>query len=222
VTDPANPGQPYGGQPGQPYGGQPYGAQPGQPYGGQPAQPYGQPAQPYGSQPQPGTGGEAPAPHQPYGQVPPGGHYGSAETPAPNPYGPPPVIPKKGGAGKVIGIIAGVIVLLLLICGGVFALFGSKFVDSVKHDPANAKVGNCLAGDKLDSTTAQKVNNVKVVDCTSTDANYKVVGIVPNKTQTDFDTDNTICKDYPTAESALWQGSPGSSGSVLCLEPVKK
>jgi hypothetical protein len=212
VTDPANPGQPYGGQP--------YGSQPGQPYGGQPAQPYGQP--------QPGTpyggGGEAPAPDQPYGQPPTGGHYGSAETPAPNPYGQPPLPPptKKGGAGKVVGIIAGVVVLLLVICGVALFAGGSKFMDSVRHDPANAKVGNCLAGDKMDSTTAQKVNNVKVVDCNSSDANYKVVGIVPNKTQSDFDTDDEICKNYPTAESALWQGATGQSGSVLCLEPVKK
>jgi hypothetical protein len=199
VTDPASPGQPYGqpygGQPGQPYGGQPYGGQPGQPYGGQPGQPYGAPP------PQSGT------PFAGYG----------GEAPPPSPYGAAPPPAKKGGAGKVIGIVAGVLVLLLIVCGviGVFAF------NSAKKDPANAKVGNCLASDKLDSTTAQEVKNVKVVDCGSSSATYKVVGIVSNKTQTDFTTDNEICKAYPTAVSAIWQGPPGESGSVLCLEQVK-
>ncbi len=206
MTDPANPGQPYGGQPGQPYGGQPaqpYGGQPAQPYG-EPAQPYGQPAQPYG---QPG---------QPYGAPPPGAPMGGGYgDPNANPYGPPLPPPKKRGPGRAIGIIVGVVVLLLVVCvGGVFAY------NSAKKDPGNAKVGNCLEGDKMDSTTAQQVNNIKIVDCGSSTANYKVVGVVPNKTETDFDTDQEICKAFPTAQSALWQGNAGESGSVLCLEPV--
>jgi hypothetical protein len=221
VTDPANPGQPYGGQPGQPYGGQPaqpYGGQPAQPYG-QPAQPYGQPAEPYG---QPGQPYGQPAqpygqPAQPYGAPPPGAPVGGGfgDPTAPSPYGPPVPPPKKGGAGKVIGIIVGVVVLLIVVCvGGIFAF------NAAKKDPVNAKVGNCLEGDKMDSTTAQRVNNIKIVDCGSSTANYKVVGVVPNKTETDFDIDQEICKAYPTAQSALWQGTSGSTGSVLCLEPV--
>jgi hypothetical protein len=210
VTDPANPGQPYGGQPGQPYGGQPgqpYGGQPGQPYGGQPGQP-GQPGESYGGGQQ-AFGGQPPSPYSGY----------SGEAPAPNPYGapvPPPV--KKSKAGKIIGIIVGVLVLLIAVCVG----GGALLLKNAKSDPANAKVGNCLAGDTMDSTNAKPVNNVKVVDCTATDAKYKVVGVVDGKTETDFKTDDAICKAYTTAESALWQGSPGKSGSVLCLEPVKK
>jgi hypothetical protein len=217
VTDPASPGQPYGGQPygGQP--GQPYGGQPGQPYGGQPGQPYGgQPGQPYGGQPGQPYG----QPGQPFGAPPPPGPaYGGygGEAPGPNPYGAAPPPAKKRGAGKIIGILVGVVILAIVLCvGGLLAFNG------VKKDPANAKVGNCLEGEKLDSTTAKQVNNIKVVDCSSSSANYKVIGIVPNKTETDFDTDNEICKAYPTAESALWQGTSGEPGSVLCLEPVKK
>jgi hypothetical protein len=197
VTDPANPGQPYGGQPGQPYGGQP--GQPGH-YGPPADQPghYGPPAPQYGG-PQPGA---------PYG--------GAGEAPGPNPYAPVP--PPKKKTGRVVGIIVGAVVLLLILCvGGAVLVF-----NNAKHDAANAKVGNCLEGEKLDSTTAKQVNNIKIVDCNSATANYKVVGVVSGKTEAEFDANDQICKDYPTAESALWQGTQGESGSVLCLEPIKK
>jgi hypothetical protein len=204
VTDPANPGQPYGGQP---YGGQP--GQPGQygqpgPYGGQPGESYGS---------QGAFGSPPPQPGSPYSGY-------SGEAPAPYPGGPvpPPVTPKKGGAGKIVGIIIGVVVLLIAVCVGA----GAVLWNSAKNDPANAKVNDCLAGDTMDSTTAKPVNNVKVVSCTATDARYKVVGVVANKTEAQFNVDNDICKAYPTAESALWQGTSGKAGSVLCLEPVKK
>jgi hypothetical protein len=196
VTDPANPGQPYGGQP--------YGGQPGQPYGGQSGEAHsGQPA--YGA-PQP------PAPGSPYSGY-------SGEAPAPYPGGPvPPPPAKKGGAGKIIGIILGAVVLLIALCVG----GGALLLNKAKTDPANAKVGNCLAGATMDSNTAQEVNNIKVVDCTASDAKYKVVGVVPDKTRVEWDTDKDICSTYPTAESTLWQGAAGKAGSVLCLEPVKK
>jgi hypothetical protein len=199
VTDPGNPGQPYGGQPGQPYGGGHYG--PPDPSSGSP---YGspQPTSPYGG------GGEAPAPY-PGGQAPPPGPY---------PGGPVPPPAKKGGAGKIIGIIVGVVVLLIALCVG----GGAFLFNKAKSDPANAKVGNCLAGETMDSTTAKPVNNIKVVDCNASDAKYKVVGVVENKTETQFNTDDKICSAYSTAESALWQGTAGKAGSVLCLEPIKK
>ena len=43
-----------------------------------------------------------------------------------------------------------------------------------------------------------------------------------SKTEIQFDADNSICSQYPDAESALWQGVSGQSGSVLCLAPNKK
>jgi hypothetical protein len=66
------------------------------------------------------------------------------------------------------------------------------------------------------------VHGTKIVPCTSSDATYKVVGVVSNKTEIQFDTDDKICDAYPDAESALWQGQTGKSGSVLCLAPNKK
>jgi hypothetical protein len=226
VTDPANPGQPYGGQPGQPYGGQPgqpYGGQPGQPdpYGNQPGPPNPGPPNPYSSQPGEAYSGQQafgaptsppPSPESPYGGY-------SGEAPAPYPGGPVPPPAKKGGAGRIIGIIVGVVVVLLLaVCGGAAWFTFNK----AKSDPANATVGDCLAGDTMDSTEAKEVNNIKKVECTSADAKYKVIGIVANKTEAQFNIDQDICKAYPSAASALWQGTKGQSGSVLCLEPIKK
>ena len=190
MTDPVNPGQPYGGQP---YGGHPgQGGQPGEPYGTPPGQPYGgPPAPPYAAQP-----------------------YGA---PAP-----PPTAPRKSGTRKVIGIVAGALLLLLLVCAGFLLVSGTSIIDGIKSDPANAKVGNCLNASKLDSTDVQQVKNVKVVDCTSSSATYKIAGIVENKTRADFTTDKRVCGAYPSAVSALWEEGSGSTGSVLCLEPVKR
>jgi hypothetical protein len=201
VTDPVSPGQP-----GQPYGGYtPGGYQPTPPpqqppQGGGYPPPYQPGSDPYGSQP-PG-GAEAPA--SPYGQP---GPYG---TPAPPPA-------KKGGAGKVIGIVVGVLVLVVVLCVG--GIFGISQLN--KDNASNAKVGDCLAGDSMDSTTATEVKHIKIVSCTASDAKYKVVGKVDGKTQVDFSVDDHLCDAYPTAKSALWQGETGKKGSVLCLEPAK-
>jgi hypothetical protein len=89
-------------------------------------------------------------------------------------------------------------------------------------DSIYAKVGDCLAGQTMDSTTAQDVSDVRIVSCTASDAKYKVVGKVPNKTEVQFNADDHICDAYPTAVSALWQGRAGGVGSVLCLADAKK
>ena len=74
----------------------------------------------------------------------------------------------------------------------------------------------------MNSTSAKEVSNIKIVPCTASDAKYKVVGVVANKTEVQFDADDNICDPYPTAVSALWQGRSGGSGSVLCLADAKK
>jgi hypothetical protein len=185
VTDPSNPGQPYGGGGG---GYNPYNQQGGNPYTPQ--------------------GGEAPAPYGQPGQQP------------PPPYGAPgqPPPPKKSSAGKVVGILVGVAVLLIALCGGL----GYFLYNKGKTDTVNAKVNDCIKSDALTSTTAKEVHNTKIVPCDSADATYKVVGIVKDKTEIQFNIDDKICDAYPTAESALWQGERGKKGSVLCLAPNKK
>ncbi len=214
MTDPANPGQSYGGY--NPYnqqqGGNPYGSQGGSPYdqpggtqyspqgGSSYGPPGGTPYQQGGGNPYAPQGGEAPAP-PPYGGAP----------------APPPPQKKKGIAGRLIGALGGVLVLAL-IAGG-FAIYSAvKNKDSTTH----AKVGDCIKSEALTSTTAREVRNTKIVKCDDAAANYKVVGVVSNKTEIQFDTDEKICAAWPTAESALWQGEQGKAGSVLCLEPNKK
>ena len=212
MTDPASPGQPYGGN--NPYnqqqGGNPYNAPGGGQYpppggggqyppqgGGQYGQPGGTPYPPQGGNPYAPQGGEAPGPY-------PG-------MPAP----PPPV--KGRGPGRIIGVVVGLVVLVVVV--GAIALFSTI---AGKNDTTNAKVGDCIKSDALTSTTAKEVKNTKIVKCDDANANYKVVGVVANKTEVQFDTDEKICAAYPTAESALWQGEQGKAGSVLCLAPNKK
>ncbi|HEX9038431.1 MAG TPA: hypothetical protein VF808_15720 [Ktedonobacterales bacterium] len=109
---PTNPEQPDPGY-GTPQPG--YGQQSQQPGYGQSQYPpqYPQPGQGYPQYPQPQYG-QPPYQQQGYGATPPGGY--------PNPYGQPQQ-PRKSRAGLIGGIIAGVIVVCLLACGGVaFAL----------------------------------------------------------------------------------------------------
>ena len=92
-------------------------------------QPYAQPHQPYGHDPhwqqqpqQPGWGPQQP--QQPYGQP----TYGRPQPPpygagvGPGGYGAPP--PKKSGVGKIIGIVAAVLVGLCVLGGIATALTG--------------------------------------------------------------------------------------------------
>jgi len=96
------------------------------------------------------------------------------------------------------------------------------FYNKSKTDTMNAKVGDCIHSESLTSTTAKEVKDTKIVKCDAADANYKVVGIVAAKTESQFNTDDKLCDPYPTAEGALWQGQTGKLGSVLCLAPNKK
>lgn len=163
MTDPHHPqqpgpyGPPPGGQPQQPYGQpNPYGQPPQQGYPGQPADPYAQPGQPYG---QPGDP-YAQQPPNPYG--PPPGQMPGQPMGQPMPYGPPP---KKSGAGKVIGSIVTIVVLVgvgilvkVLIGGGLSAI----------TEPS-AKPGDCAS---VTGTTFSP--KYKKVDCSAPEANYLI------------------------------------------------
>jgi hypothetical protein len=203
VTDPANPGQQYGGHnPYNPQGGNPYDPQGGTPQGGSP---YGAPsAGPYGQQ-----GGSNP--YQPQG----------GEAPAPPPYGAPapPPPPKKSFVGRLVGGLVSIVIIVIVALGWVW--FKGNVIND-KSDTVNAKVGDCIHSEELSSTTAKEVKNSKILKCDDAAANYKVVGVVSGKTETQFNVDSAICAAYPTAESALWKGQAGRAGSVLCLEPNKK
>ena len=183
MTDPNYPqqpgpyGPPPGGQPQQPYGQQPgqpnpYGPPPGQGYPGQPGQP-GQPGDPYAQQPyqgQPGQPGDPYAQQQnPYG--PPPGQMPGQPLGQPMPYGPPP---KKSGAGKVIGSIITIVVLVgvgilvkVLIGGGLSAI----------TEPS-AKAGDCA---NVTGTTFSP--KYKKVDCGSPEANYFIAKAMKSTTE---------------------------------------
>jgi hypothetical protein len=192
VSNPVNPGQP--GTPGQ-------------------YPPQGQFGQaPQGQYPPQGQFGQAPQGQ--FGQAPQGqGQFGPApqgQFGAPPPGYPPAPPPKKKRAARVVVPIVSVVVL------GVIAVV--VFIAS-KSSPSHAKVGDCLKGSAITSTTAQDAGDVKIVNCTSADAKYKVVGKVDNKTRTQFSSDDTICQPYVSAgaTTALWGQSSGENGFVLCL-----
>lgn len=192
MTDPQYPQE--GGQPYQPPQYQPpQPPQPGDPYGAPPAgDPYGAPAGGYGAPPAAGYG------------VPPTGA----------PY--QPVAPKKSRTGKVIGIVAGVVVVLIIVCVGIsyFALKGST--------ATNANEGDCLAGDAI-TGTQQTTAALKVVKCDASDAKYKVIAKIPDKKQSEAV--DSLCQPYVDkgAEVIYWQEKSvgAGTGNVLCLGPAK-
>jgi len=166
---------------------------------------------------QPGSPGPS-GPQGEFGQAPQGqfgpapqGQFGQA--PPPPPGYPTPAPPKKRGVARVVVPVVSVVVL------GVIAVV--VFLAS-RSSPVNAKVGDCLKGGAITSTTAQDAGDVKIVSCTSADAKYKVVGKVDHKTKTDFSNDDAICTPYVNAgaTTALWGQTSGNNGFVLCLADV--
>jgi hypothetical protein len=208
----------YGQQPqyGPPSSGAPYGQQPtsGNPYDQQQPPAYGQPptsGNPYDQQPPP-YGQQPPQ----YGQQPPGPPgYGPPGAP---PFGAPPPPPKKSNVGKIIAIIAGVLVLLCVLCG----VFGwNKIKDAIDSSSTNAKVGDCLAGDSISDETSKDVS-VHIVKCDATDAKYKVIGIKSGVSQSEsLKDETTVCEAFTASKYVLWQGKNLSSGDALCLDDAK-
>ncbi|GAA0730184.1 hypothetical protein Drose_33515 [Dactylosporangium roseum] len=182
---------------------------------------------PPGSYPPPGGGGGYPPPggNDPYGQQQPssGAPYGPPASGAP--FGAPPPPPKKSNAGKIILIVVGIILVLALVCCGGIFLFAkdtwNDIVDSVESNSANAKVGDCLAGDTITEAGSKSVS-VKIVACDAADAKYKVIGIKSGVPQSEaLKSEPTVCDAYAEANYVLWQGPNPSSGDALCLADAK-
>ncbi|WP_434451348.1 LppU/SCO3897 family protein [Lentzea sp. E54] len=181
MTDPNHPQQPgpYGPPPGGPPQ-QPYGQQPG-PYAPPPQQGY--PGDPYAQQPGPYGPPPGQLPGQPLGQ--------------PMPYGPPPP-PKKSAAGKIIGSLVGVIVLV----GGVLlvrAVIGGG-LDAITEP--SAKAGECAS---VTGTTIRP--NYKKVDCNAPEANYIIAKAMKSTTE--------ACPSEDYAEYT--ESGRRSSSLKLCL-----
>ncbi|WP_436493468.1 LppU/SCO3897 family protein [Actinokineospora sp. HUAS TT18] len=206
----SNPQPPQGGDPQQPFnqgphtppGGQqppPFGQQPqGQPFPGQ-QPPQGQPFPGQGQQQFPGQ------PGQPFpGQEPPQGQPFPGQQPPP-PFGQQPQQPGFPGAapgqapsgkGKMIKLIAGIVVLLV-IGGGAFYFFNKS--------AASAAVGDCIKVKSASATDA----DVEKIDCGKPDAVFKVAK--------KLDSGSANCpqdSDYLEYEQT---GKSSSSGFSLCL-----
>lgn len=155
--------------------------------------PPGQPGQP--QFPPPGD------PNQAGGFPPPQGGGFPPPGPAPQPAR------SGGGMKKVISIVIGIVVVAVIGFGVRAA------IDYFDKDAANkAKVGDCVAQEGSD--------DVKVVECGSSDADFKVVGRVEDKTQAEAGI--SACGPFVEqgAEQAYWEGERGKKGLVLCLGPV--
>jgi hypothetical protein len=143
-----------------------------------------------------GSFGAAPPPGQPVQPLQPGqpGQPGEP-VPAAEPT------PKK----KKSGLVRVVVILVILAALGVGAWFYTR------NDAVNAQVGDCLAGTTPEELNASKL---KKVDCTASDAGFKVVERVENKTEAEA---NSSCTESTEDRWVFWSGETGKSGTVLCL-----
>ena len=121
------------------------------------------------------------------------------------PAAPPPQPARRGGGWKkrILSIVAGLAVLAVIAGIGAY----------LNRDAANkAKVGDCVSQEGSD--------DLKVVECGSSDADFKVVGRVEDKTQAEAGI--SACGPFVEqgAEQAYWEGERGKKGLVLCLGPV--
>ncbi|WP_328650946.1 hypothetical protein OG598_22485 [Micromonospora sp. NBC_00330] len=134
---------------------------------------------------------------------------------------PPATEPKaeKSGAKKAIGIV-GAILAVVVIAGlkfGVASAIGNYFN---KDETAAAKTGDCIAElPEVTGTEQEEVDGAKVVECTSTDAAYNVVGRVDGQSEAQAKADTTCTQFFKEGQEGYIFSSiePGKTGYVLCL-----
>jgi len=173
---------------------------------GGPQQPYNDQFGQQGGYPPPGAQpGGFPPPAQQGGFPPP--QQGGIAPPQAGGFPPPGPAPQpvRSGGGARRRIIT--IVVALVVIGGLVAV--GAFLN--RDAASKAKVGDCVQ--------QQGSNDLKVVKCDDSSADFKVVGRVENKTQVEASL--SACDSFPDAESAYWEGEQGKKGLVLCLAPIK-
>ncbi|MFF9209336.1 MULTISPECIES: hypothetical protein [unclassified Streptomyces] len=165
--------------------------------------PYAQtPPPPVGQQPgQPGVPPQG-APYAPFPQ-----QAGPAGPGVPVPP-PAPLPPAKKGGKKALRIIGGVLVAILIALVKFGAFAGLGWFTS-RDDAETTSVGSCMHNKGTNSDP-----DLEEVDCSSADAQYKVVQ------KHNFSSDTSKCTD-PSAPIAYWQ-SGGGHDVVLCMSEVKK
>jgi hypothetical protein len=159
------------------------------------------PGQPYGAPPVDGQAVPGqPVPGQPYGDQAQQGFGGPAAFPA-EPK-------KKSAVGKVVLRIVGAIVVFVLIAVAREAFFGDKAKD--------AAVGDCIASSEEVQTNKETDATAKVVECSSADAAFTVVGRVDGETSTESKSCEKFFKE--NEEYAIYASEAGG-GYLLCLRP---
>ncbi|MCX5118737.1 hypothetical protein OG992_16265 [Micromonospora sp. NBC_00362] len=144
-----------------------------------------------------------------------------ATEPSPAAEPQPAAEPKaeKSGAKKAIGIV-GAILVVVVIAGlkfGVASAIGNYFN---KDETAAAKTGDCIAElPEVTGTEQEEVDGAKVVECTSTDAAYSVVGRVDGQSEAQAKADTTCTQFFKEGQEGYIYSSikPGKTGYVLCL-----
>jgi hypothetical protein len=142
-----------------------------------------------------------------------------------------PAMPAVAGRAGRVGRAIGKRLLIRLIIIGVVAVVAIVWALIASHsDPGNAAVGDCIANLPQGNTdSAQDASAAKKVDCTDSSAAYKVLGVVPDSTGHDLDSQDSMaktCQQWPQTtyafeETKTDQSSDNSSGTVLCLTDVK-
>jgi hypothetical protein len=122
--------------------------------------------------------------------------------------------------------VLGVIVALCVAAGIRVAIGGGLDALGFGDNTAEAQAGDCIADlEAPPEGETVEASGARVVDCSSADAKFRVVGRVENKTEAEFNADNAgdlkICADAGfEAEAEFWSGREGGSGYILCLGPV--
>jgi hypothetical protein len=156
----------------------------------------------------------------------------SPEQPQPAEQAAPPVTPpaepatspaapetKKSGGRKALGILSAIVVVVV-VAGLKFGLATAirGFFD--KDPTAEAKAGDCIAElPEVTGTEEEEVDGAKVVDCTSTEAVYTVVGRVDGQTEAQAQS-GAGCDPYIKEDQEgylFYSIEPGKTGYLLCL-----
>ncbi|MFE3647859.1 hypothetical protein ACFXO2_08450 [Streptomyces sp. NPDC059152] len=164
------------------------------PYG---QNPYGQ--QPYGQAPYP----QAPQPPQaPYGQQPQPGFPQAPQQPYMQGGAPTPPQPTRSSRSPKT-VLKGIVAVVALI------VIGVAWVSSW-NDADTAEVGNCMKNEGNEIKP-----DLKVVDCGTAEAKFKVTAVHANTT------DMELCPKNTTAYAESQRHRRSTTRFVLCLEPLK-
>jgi hypothetical protein len=104
-------------------------------------------------------------------------------------------------------VLVGIGVLAVVLLAAIVVAVGSWVGHRGTDKSLQAKQGDCLSG--------QSDSDLKRTACGSPSAEWRVVGVVANKTREEAK--QQACRDWPTSEASYWESRNGKTGFVLCL-----